>query len=236
MSNGFVCKDNVIDYRSYCCAKGDTTLGCTRDFCSTQSKTLSMISTFCPYQYKVCGRGSSRILLSVLESWDTIYQVSGKFVNTALCYWEIAADPTIFNLNSNDYKVQIKVNYFTYTYIYFNEGSNYTSAVGNYYHKAMNSNLYNFTLNSTNKIYMILIAYADNPTYSISYQLYKEKVVVNETNQTAGNETNVTNTNQTVVVVDEANKEPQYGIYALMACIVLGFMVYIVVEILSSGK
>ena len=55
-------------------------------------------------------------------------------------------------------------------------------------------------MNSTNRVYIVLIAYADNPTYSLSYQLVKkEELIANETNNTDStvvNNTNIT-TNET---------------------------------------
>ena len=52
---GYVCKDNIVDYRSYCCDMGEISTGCNRDYCSLDAQSLSMKAAFCPYRYKVCG-------------------------------------------------------------------------------------------------------------------------------------------------------------------------------------
>ena len=122
-NTGFVCKDNSIDFRSYCCDAGEENLlGCQRDQCSGSAQTTSMLSAFCPYQYKVCGLGSSRVRISLLNQWSTINYVSSRFTNTSICFFELEGDPNAFNLENEGYQIQLKVNYFQYTYIYFNEG------------------------------------------------------------------------------------------------------------------
>jgi hypothetical protein len=57
--NKTVCRDEASERMSYCCAQGETSRACTgRDFCSTQSKSLSMRMTTCPFIPRACGSSS----------------------------------------------------------------------------------------------------------------------------------------------------------------------------------
>ena len=78
-STGFVCKDNVVDYRSYCCSKDEDSIGCKRNYCSNAASSQSMRPAFCPFQYKICGTDSSNIAINVINTWKTLNYVSGRF-------------------------------------------------------------------------------------------------------------------------------------------------------------
>ena len=107
IGTGFVCKDNVVDFRSYCCATGETSAGCKRDYCSNQAQTASMRLTFCPFQWKSCSTPQSEIQINQLNTWTTLVNDNLRFVNESICYWMIQPDPKVFNVDQGGYYYNI---------------------------------------------------------------------------------------------------------------------------------
>lgn len=121
-----------------------------------------------------------------------------------MCYYEIKADPSVV-YNENLY-IYIKVDSYTNTYIYINNGtSRHTAAdqvtVGT------NSGT-EFWYKATTNVYMILVAYSSLPSASFTYELkdnttwtVEEVVVEPVVNVTK----NVTVVNETIVILKPSN-------------------------------
>jgi hypothetical protein len=65
----WICKDNIVNTRSYCCLEGEDMENdkeCDRDFCSTDALVDGMKMYACPYIYQKCGNRSPEIL-AILE-------------------------------------------------------------------------------------------------------------------------------------------------------------------------
>jgi len=62
-STNFVCKDNLIASRSFCCPENSTSRECQRDYCSTNANTTSMKLYACPYESHSCSTETPNIVV-----------------------------------------------------------------------------------------------------------------------------------------------------------------------------
>eukprot|EP00347_Sterkiella_histriomuscorum_P021819 403332654 len=244
-STNFICKDNTVDTRSYCCASTSTTdRACQRDVCSNNLQTTSMRLYTCPYEVKACGGSDPDQIVQLGKNYSIV--TGSKFVQYSICYWTLkASDLTAkTSLNSNASKISVTINTMTNTYLYLNNG---TSAL-----KAANETSvsfysgYQFTFNSDQTVYILAVAYDTSPSLNISYTYKWVDLTCNGTyyalngirycNYSQPNITYITNT--TIIYVKEQTIEakPQIAIYTLLGLIVIGIVLYQIVIVIEGKK
>ncbi len=128
ISTNFVCKDNFLETRSYCCSNAQkTNRQCNRDVCSTTANTTSMKFYSCPYEPKMCGSTVSKLAAEIGKIYTV--QTSSLFVLNNVCYWTIQSNYTAKGVNSpKSTFIEIRGNKIQGVSLYVNNGRSPTTA------------------------------------------------------------------------------------------------------------